>query len=153
VGQGISSSSQIDEAFARFKRLDWMSTAFFIVAVVAVLALVGSGWSWPYFVWGLAAGTLAVALVWGMTWLGYRGLGASAEEIVRLQAKTRSRYSSVYAGTIVVGAGVGALAARLGSPWPDVGFSAVVLLSQVPALVLFPKLRRGAREATTSGDR
>lgn len=149
MNAGDDRSTRADAAVAKIMRLSWLSTGLVVVAVIAFAALVGSGWSWPYFIWGVVAGAFAVVYMRAMMQVAYRVIPASQEEIARAKMRSRTRWRGFDSMTVVFGGSVGALAASMQSAWPDVVFTAFVVLSQVPALIMLPRLRP---RALASGD-
>jgi hypothetical protein len=142
-----ASTERADAAVAKIKRLDWIGTGFVALAAVAFAALIRTGWSWPYFVWGVGAGLFAVAYMRASMWLAYQVIPASEEERARAREKSRSRWRGFHASVVVYGGAVGVMAASARAAWPDILFTAFVLLSQVPAFLALPRLRRKALAA------
>jgi len=147
VSDEADRSARADEAVARIRRLDWIGTALVALAAIAFAALVGTGWSWPYFLWGVGAGLFAVAYMRGSMRLAYRLIPASPEEIARAKERARRRWRGFDASVIVFGAAVGVLAASSQSAWVDLLFTGFVVLSQIPAFLALPELRRRALAA------
>lgn len=140
-------SGEGDAFVKRFRRGNYLATVAGVVGATAIAFTSGSDWSWPFFVWGVGAGVFGVACMRASMWLAYRA--APADEVFRSKQRVRERYRSVYVMTVVLGFCVGAFAASIRSPWPDILFMAFALLSQVPALAMLPRLRR---EAANSPD-
>ena len=142
--------SGVDEPFARLRRLNWLSTVLFLVAVTAIALVGGSGWSWPFFLWGVGAGILTVACMRGMLRLGYALIPLTPEKVAQSKQRVRERYRSLYVSTFAFGVGVGVVAASLRSAWPDILLTAAAVLFQLPALIMLPRARRRARPPVSS---
>jgi hypothetical protein len=147
VDEGVEPSTRADEAVAKIRRLDWLGTGLIVLAAIAFAAWVGTGWSWPYFLWGVGAGVFAVLYVRGSMRLAYRVIPASHDEIARAKERSRRRWRGFDASVVVFSGAVGVVAASAQSAWVDVVFTAFVLLSQVPAFLALPRLRRRALAA------
>jgi hypothetical protein len=127
--------------FAKARRLDWAEVLFsvwhfsWIFVIFAGFVLVSSGWSWPYFLWGLGVAALDVACT--------RAVRPATNEWAPWQPMTKTRYLK----SLLFGAGLAVFAAELHSSWPVVGLTAVVLVPTVLALVRRHRYQRGARVA------
>jgi hypothetical protein len=143
----VEPNTRVDEAVAKIRRLDWLGTGLIVLAAIAFAALVGTGWSWLYFFWGAGAGVFAVAYTRASMRLAYRVIPASPEEIARAKQSSRRRWRGFDASVVVFGTAAGVVAASAQSTWVDVLFTVFVLLSQVPAFIALPRLRRRALAA------
>ena len=132
----------VDQALAEIRRSDYRATGLLVIGVGVAVALIGSGWSWPFFLWGPVAAGGAVLLTRMVLRLGYRMTSATSDEVARAKARSWQRFRFVYLTTLLVGASCGALAARLESALPDIAFTVLVLLGPITGLMALPRVRR-----------
>lgn len=122
----------------------YVSSLCVVFACAALAFEVGHGWSWGLFVWGLAVGAAAI--------LGYEALlklipkvfHISGAEVANARRQLKARKQAIYPLFGAYGVAVGILAAGLGKIWPDLVWTAMVVVSEVGVPVvayLFVKRR------------
>jgi len=94
----------VDQALADIRRLDYRATGLLVVGGGLAVALVGSGWSWPFFLWGPAAAGMSVLLTRLVLRLGYRVASVPPEQVALLKARSWAGFRFVYLTTVLVGA-------------------------------------------------
>lgn len=132
----------VDGSLAQIRRSNYRSTALLVVTAAVGVALVGSGWSWPYFLWGPLVAGLAVGLTRLLLRIGSRRLAKTDEEADRARVRSWQRFRFAYLTTVIAGASFGAFAARINSALPDVAFTVLALLGPVGGFVALSRLRR-----------
>jgi hypothetical protein len=114
--------------------LTYLSAAICIASSVVFAVLVGDGWSWPLFVWGLASGPLWIAATYGVyRFAGRQVLGATPPP---------SRFQALYPAWSAMGIPFGVFSASIGSPAPDLGLTVYAFFATILPLAFVPRLRR-----------
>ena len=125
----------------QLRRLTFVGVALCVVASVVSATLLGTGWSWPLFVWGVAIGPLWV----GATTAAYRFAGSK----VLGEAPPASRLSAIYPAWACMGIPFGVFSAAFGTAAPDAGLTIYAAIATLLPLVRVPALRRQFAAATT----
>jgi hypothetical protein len=125
------------------RMLMYASGACVIFACVTLVVTAGHGWSWWLFVWGVAVGPLSVACS-ELTEKAMIGVfHVSAAEVDEKRPHLRARKLAIYPVAAMQSVACGVLAAGLRSSWPDIIWTAgVVLLQLVLPLAILPLLKR-----------
>jgi len=128
-----------------------LSSGLVIIGSSTFAAIVlNRGWSWPLFAWGAAVGPIWSAGAFYSTKAFTRKVLARVpagqrEGIAALDEGLWARNRATYAGTALLGIGVGIFAAGVHAPAVDIGFTVLWLVGGVlPVLVLTPALLRRA---------
>ena len=125
-----------------------VASGLVIVASAVVLAVtLHRSWSWPLFVWGAVLGPVASAWAFYTTKAFARGLMKQAttekEELRAREQALWPKYRATYAATVLIGIGIGILAAGMHNPLPDWAFTAMwVLVGVLPPLIAYPVIKR-----------
>jgi hypothetical protein len=147
-----ATSRGLDPFSKRNRRLGYVSDASVLLSCVYLGWRFGHSWSWPLFIWGVAAAVLVVMASLLMGWLSRRLWHLSAEQRATAVAQLKERAVPLYLPVLTMGLGVGVLAARWHSPWIDVLLTtmAVVLGILVPWLTILKVRRRDAQAGAAS---
>jgi hypothetical protein len=120
-------------------RLFLYGNAVFILVFASVLAaIVGTGWSWPLFIWGAALGPLSIATTWLFLQVAMRSQLLAADRVATARQRMRARSWSVNPTVVLFAVSIAILGAAFDSIWPDVLMTAVIVLSNIamPLVVL-----------------
>src|SRR5690349_5102125 len=84
-------------------RADILMSAVLVTAAISYAFLLGSGWSWPLFLWGPGAAVVSVACIRGLMRLMYHVVPSSAAERERAKARGTLWYRGVYPAFVATG--------------------------------------------------
>ena len=128
----------------QLRRITYVGVGLCIAASVVSAALLGTGWSWLLFGWGVLIGPLWVAATTGAyRFAGRQVLGA---------APPASRLSAIYPAWAAMGIPFGVFSAAFGTAAPDAGLTIYAVIATVVPLARVPALRRRFAAATTRND-
>jgi hypothetical protein len=115
-----------------------------VIFACSLLALgVGHHWSWGLFAWGIAAGLLAIACYEAMFRLIVVVSRAPAAEVADASRELKPRRQTLFPLFGAYGLAFGIASAGLASIWPDLFWTALVILSEVVfPLALYPFIKR-----------
>lgn len=117
-----------------------------LFACAVVAGIVGKGWSWPFFAWGIAIGVLAVTCYYFLIRAGLALVAKNprAQRLAARRARLRARGRIVYPSLAGYSLGLAVVAAGLRSVWPDIWLTVVFVVAEVLIpLTVVVILRRG----------
>jgi hypothetical protein len=128
----------------RTGRLFLYANAVVVLACASVVAAtVGTGWSWPLFIWGAALGPLSIAVTALMGRLAIRSQALSADRVASVRERMTARNWSVNPTVVASAVSIAILGAAFDTVWADVIMTVVIVLSNIaiPLVVLVTRAR------------
>ncbi|HVY09799.1 MAG TPA: hypothetical protein VHB18_06625 [Mycobacteriales bacterium] len=141
TAESFAPGSAVEELMQKLRTLTYFGVGACIVASVLGAVLLGTGWSWPLFVWGVAIGPAWVA--------GTSAVYRYAGRYVLGTSPPPSRFHVLYPAWAAMGVPFGVFSACFETAAPDVGLSGYAVIATLVPLVRLPRLRRRFQAATT----
>ncbi len=152
-GRARKRASAFDPYSKRGKMLQYASGSFTIAASAAYALLLGTGWSWPLFTWGMAVALATGPAMWLVQTIGRRALNVQLDPDSPHARRLRERNRSVLGPALLPGVAIAIIGAASGSPWPAIFMTAYTLLFGIALpIALLPAIKRraaGAADNTT----
>jgi small neutral amino acid transporter SnatA (MarC family) len=127
----------------KMRRLVYLSDALLLASAGVIAALIGTGWSWWLFAWGLGLGVLGIAGNEFLVRLTVRIVRPGANDLDRMRSRRHDQRLLVFPSALATGCAVGILSAGLQSAVPDVLMTVGVVVFEVGLpLAMLPWLRR-----------
>lgn len=123
----------------------WTSTPMILLAAVGYAEFIGTGWSWPLFLWGAALGPVQVFAIRRVLDVGMRVVAFSPEQIRDGRRRSWKRYLPTYISLTGIGIAVGIISASAEDAFADVGFTIMGVLGVLLPLLMLPALARKAK--------
>jgi hypothetical protein len=141
-------ASSLDPYSKRGKTLLYASGSVTIAASVAYAFLVGTGWSWPFFIWGMAVAFASGPAMLLVQAIGRRALTVTLDPDSPQARRLRERNRSVLGPALLPGVAIAIIGAASESPWPATFMTAYTLLfGMALPLALLPAIKRRALRA------
>lgn len=142
---------------ARLVRLNaWLSTPMILLSAVAYAAYIGTGWSWPLFLWGCALGPVEVFALRRVAGLAMSVAKLTPEQKDETRRASWERYRPLYVSMTGMSVAAGIISASSQDAFAVAGFTVLGLLGVVLPLLVLPRVAREtaatSRTAGSSGE-
>ena len=138
----------LDPYSKRGKVLLYASGSVTIAASVSYALVVGTGWSWLFFIWGIAVAVGSGPAMWFVQGIARRSLNVVLDPDSPQARRLRERNRSVLGHALLPGVAIAIIGAASQSPWPAIFMTAYTLLfGMALPLALLPAIKRRATHA------